>query len=133
MLAADAAIAWRQRMPQQPMDQSWHALSTDILTGMHEWRQQHPKATLREMELEVDARLARLRARMLEDMALHSAAADWETTPAAEQPTCPQCGVPLKPRGKQTRQLQTHGGRELTLDRRYGVCPSCQEGLFPPG
>ena len=120
-------------MPQQPAAQTWHTLSEDIVTGMHAWRVAHPKATLREMELEVDARLARLRARMLEDLALASAAADWEEAAAPEQPLCPQCGVPLKPRGKQTRHLQTHGGRELTLERRYGVCPSCQEGLFPPG
>ena len=118
-------------MPQQPVHQSWHALSEEILTGMHAWRQQHPKATLREMETEVDARLARLRARMLEDMALQSAAADWEPVHVADQPQCPQCGVPLKPRGKQTRHLQTHGGRELTLERRYGVCPSWQEGFSP--
>ena len=122
----------RHALHQQPLDQTWHALSEDILTGMHEWRQQHPTATLREMELEVDARLSRLRARMLEDMALQSAAADWQAVHATEPPLCPHCGVPLQPRGKQTRHLQTHGGRELTLARRYGVCPSCQEGVFPP-
>ena len=120
-------------MPAQPTDQTWHTLSEDILSGMHEWRHQHPQATLREMELEVDARLSRLRARMLEDLALQSAVADWEAAQATAQPQCPQCGVPLQPRGKQTRHLQTHGGRDLTLERRYGVCPSCQDGFFPPG
>src|SRR3712207_4757461 len=113
-------------MYKQPLNQTWHALSEDLLTGIHEWRQQHPKATLREMETEVDARLARLRARMLEDMALTSAAADWTAAQAPDQPQCPQCGVPLQPRGKHPRTLQTHGGRELVLDRHYGVCPSCQ-------
>ncbi len=120
-------------MNTQPPDQTWHALSEEILTAMHAWRQAHPTATLREMETEVDTRLARLRARMLEDMALQSPAADWAAAHVTEQPQCPQCGVPLKPRGKQTRHLQTHGGRELTLERRYGVCPACQAGLFPPG
>ena len=120
-------------MPQQPAAQTWHTLREDIVTGMHEWRVAHPKATLREMEREVAARRARLRARMFEDMALQRAAADWEGGQAMEQPRCPACGVPLKPRGKQTRHLQTHGGRELTLERRYGVCPACQAGLFPPG
>ena len=120
-------------MQQQRLDQSWHAVSEDILSGLHEWRHQHPTATLREMELEVDARLSRLRARMLEDMALQSVAADWEAAQATEQPQCPECAVPLQPRGKQKRHLHTHGGRELTLERRYGVCPACQAGLFPPG
>ena len=119
-------------MPQPPVDQPWHALSAEILTGMHEWRLAHPKATLREMETEVDARLARLRARMLEDMALQSVATDWEAARTQEQPQCPQCGLPLHPRGKQARTLQTHGGRDLVLERSYGVCPSCQDGFFPP-
>ena len=119
-------------MPQPTLDQPWHALSADILTGMHEWRRAHPHATLREMETAVDARLAELRARMLEDMALQSVAADWGTAPPEERPHCPQCGLPLQPRGKQTRTLQTHGGRELVLARSYGVCPACQDGVFPP-
>ena len=59
-------------MKQQPVEPTWHGMSADILSGMQAWRQQHPSATLREMELEVDAQLARLRARMLEDLALAS-------------------------------------------------------------
>ena len=116
-------------MPKAALDHTWHTLSAEILTGMREWRLAHPKATLREMELELDARWTQVRARMLEDMALASTAADWEAVPVPEQP---QCGCPLQPRGTQLRHLQTHGGRELTLERRYGVCPSCQDGFFPP-
>jgi len=40
----------------------------ELMSGMTEWRQQHPKATLREMEAELDERVAQLRAKMLEDM-----------------------------------------------------------------
>ncbi len=119
--------------PDQSLDQSWHAVSAEILTGMREWRLQHPKATLREMELELDARWARLRARMLQEMALASTAAAWDDAPASEHPACPQCAPPLAPRGSDTRRLQTHGGRELVLERHYGVCPACGAGLFPPG
>lgn len=32
-----------------------------MLTGMMDWRQQHPKATLREIEEAIDERLAKLR------------------------------------------------------------------------
>lgn len=53
----------------------WHQLTEDITTGMREWRIQHSKATLREIETELDARLARTRARMLEDLALQRTAA----------------------------------------------------------
>ena len=33
-------------------------------------------------------------ARMLEDLALASAATNWAATPAGQQPTCPDCGQP---------------------------------------
>ena len=68
---------------------------------------------------------------MLEDAALASAVADWQAT--GEPPVYPQCGTPLQARGGHPRQLQTHGGQGLKLQREYGVCPVCQTGLFPPG
>jgi hypothetical protein len=119
---------------QNPINETlWHDLTQQVMTGMHEWRLQHPKATLREIETELDARLARMRARMLEDLALHSAAAAWQDAPPTERPRCPDCGTPLQERTTQPRTLQTHGGQELTLERSYGVCPACGTGLFPPG
>lgn len=117
---------------RKDFDQHWRELSDEVLSGMKAWRLQHPRATLSEIEVALDERLARLRARMLEDAALASAAADWEAASGAV-PTCPQCGQPLQGRGKHPRQLQTHGGQSLTLPREYGVCPACQAGLFPPG
>lgn len=113
-------------------EQTWHQMTEDIMMGMRVWRTQHPKATLREMEDELDARWARVRARMLEDMALSSAAADWATTPDDHPPTCPACAHPLQRRGCETRTLQTHGGQELRLQRQYGTCSACGAGLFPP-
>jgi predicted RNA-binding Zn-ribbon protein involved in translation (DUF1610 family) len=116
-----------------PIDeQVWHQMTAEIMSGMREWRLAHPKATLREMEQELDRRWVRVRARMLEDMALASVAADWTATPAHQQPTCPDCGQPLQLRGADTRTLQTHGGEVLTLERQYGTCSACGAGLFPP-
>ena len=114
-------------------EQQWQQLAQEVVSGMKEWRHQHPKATLTEIETALDERLARLRARMLQDTALASRAAAWSDAPAAERPTCPECGTALVSRGRHTRHLETQGGREVTLPRRYGVCPACQAGLFPPG
>jgi hypothetical protein len=111
---------------------SWEDLSAEILTGMREWRLSHPKATLREIEQALDQRWYRLRARMLHDVALQSVAADWQQTTTSERPTCRVCGTALISRGKRTRQLKTHGGYKITLDRSYGLCPTCKKGLFPP-
>lgn len=84
------------------------------------------------MEQELDARWVRVRARMLEDMALASTAASWNDTASSFHPLCPDCGTPLHQRGSQPRTLQTHGGQDLTIERSYGVCPACGSGLFPP-
>lgn len=118
-------------MDSQLPDPTSDALSDDILTGMHEWRLQHPDASLTEIEQALDQRWYRLRARMLEDLALEREAANWQAK-TADRPTCPDCGRTLTRRGRQPRQLKTHGGRELTLTRSYGYCPSCKKGHFPP-
>jgi hypothetical protein len=117
-------------MTSEVPDPTDDTLSYDILTGMREWRLQHPNATLREIEEALDERWYRVRSRMLEDLALRSSAANWNE--AAERPTCPDCGGPLIRRGRQLRQLKTHGGQELTLTRTYGYCPKCKQGHFPP-
>jgi len=31
-------------------EQEWHSLSEEVISGMKEWRDQHPKATLQEIE-----------------------------------------------------------------------------------
>ena len=110
----------------------WQELTQEITHEMREWREQHPKATLREIETELDTRLSRMRVRMLEDLALTSSAADWTQTPAPEQPLCPDCQHHLDDRGAKTRLLQTHGGHQLHLTRSYALCPACGAGLFPP-
>src|SRR6476659_7857228 len=118
-------------MNRESADPTSDALSDDILTAMHEWRLQHPDATLTEIEQALDQRWYRLRARMVEHLALEREAAHWPSN-APHRPTCPACGRTLILRGRQPRQLKTHGGHELTLTRTYGYCPSCKKGLFPP-
>ena len=119
-------------MGNESQESNWEALSHEILTGIHEWRLQHPKATLREIELALDERLAPLRARLLQDVALHSLAADGNAPTDAERRLCAVCGTPLVLRGKRARQLKTFGGQQLTLERSYAICPTCKKGLFPP-
>lgn len=116
----------------EAMERRWRELSEEVLSGMKEWRQSHPKATFREIERAVQERLGRLEAQLLQDVALESSQRDWN--PASEEaPRCPVCEAGLHKRGKQTRSLQGRGGREIRLERSYGTCPVCGTGLFPPG
>jgi YgiT-type zinc finger domain-containing protein len=108
-------------------------VTEEILSGMAEWRQQHPTATLREIEAALDARWTVARAQILQGAALASAAADLRrTSPEARSP-CPTCGERLEARGQEDRTLTTHGDQPLTLRRTRAVCPACGTGLFPPG
>jgi ribosomal protein S27AE len=118
-------------MESEGKGKSWRGISEEIIVGMTEWRQQNPKATFRAIEEELDLRLAELRVRMLTDLAIASASAEWER--GTEAPVCPKCGAALQPNGKKKRKLQTRGGREVELEREYGVCPKCGQGIFPPG
>lgn len=120
-------------MGRDDFNQDWSSVSADMLSGVYAWRLQHPTATLTEIETAIDERLTRLRTKMLQDAALATPAADWAAAPPAARPLCPHCQTPLQPRGKQSRTLQTHGGRDLVFERSYGVCPACETGLFPPG
>ncbi len=104
----------------------------DVL-GMNQWRREHPKATLREIEEAVDERLHQLRAQLVQEVAQMSEVGEWSQQPEEERPRCVHCGTVLLSRGKQTRWLQTTGGEAIKLERSYGTCPDCGQGLFPPG
>jgi len=118
---------------EEEMDQEWRALSEEILSGMKEWRVAHPKATFREIEIAAGELASRLQARLVQNSALASEVGNWAKQPREERPKCPNCAVPLQPRGTHKRQLQGQGGKDVTLTRGYGTCPTCGMGFFPPG
>lgn len=112
-------------------DAAWQRLADEAWAGLAEWRHQHPKATLREIEQAVDERLAGLRARMVQDAALASASADSRV--GGGRARCPACGEPMQVEGARTRRLRTTYDQEVALTRAYARCPACGTGVFPPG
>jgi ribosomal protein S27AE len=113
--------------------QRWAGDAESVWTGMADWRAAHPKATLSEIEAALDERLNRVRARVLADLALASAAAEVAGAAAEERPRCDRCGTVLQARGPSERTLLTQGGAEVRLRRSYAACPRCGDGTFPPG
>ena len=104
----------------------------DVL-GMTQWRAAHPQATLREIEDAVDAQMKQLRAQLIQELVQIGEAGDWSEGPPEARRRCERCGTVLLSRGKQRRWLQTNGGEALKLERSYGTCPDCGQGIFPPG
>jgi hypothetical protein len=123
----DVNIVLRGLGVKDDFDSLWHKLSEEVMSGMKEWRLQHPKATFSEIEEALDDRLSKMRARMLEDLALASAAAN-----VSENVQCSECGSRLESRGHKARKIKTHHNQEIRLSRAYAVCPKCGASLFPP-
>jgi uncharacterized protein with PIN domain len=111
----------------------WSQDAASVWTGMADWRAAHPKATFREIEAALDARLNQVRARVLADLALASAAADLQAASRAERPRCARCEMVLQAQGQSERGVLTQGGAEVRLRRSYATCPQCGERSFPPG
>ncbi|MDI6769232.1 MAG: hypothetical protein QMD04_06100 [Anaerolineales bacterium] len=109
----------------------WQELSREAMQGMMSWREEHPKASLGEIEKTLDGHIMKLRAQMLEDAAQLSEMREWSQSAAV--PICPDCKAALEFRIKGKRELQTQGGYSIRLERDYGICPSCGQGFFPPG
>jgi len=106
---------------------NWHQMTDEVMTGMKDWQVGHPKATLKEIELELDIKLSKMRARMLETAALKQTEAQ-----KFDQAICPNCNVRMGPRGQRVRGLITQHNQEIELTREYQVCPKCNFGFFPP-
>jgi len=102
----------------------------DLIEGLNKWRETHPRATMREIEEEIDRRMTKMRARMITDTVMRSASTETEKR---KKGMCPKCGGEVKKKGKKKRKLETNGGREIEFEREYVTCQSCGHGFFPSG
>jgi len=109
----------------------WERMSAEVLSGMKEWVVQHPKATFAEIERETMKRMAQLQARIMEDVVQAMEAKEAQESPGVHY--CAECGAKMQPRGERERRIQSQGGQEVSIQRRYLVCPKCGAGFFPPG
>ncbi len=92
---------------------------------LQHWRRDHPRATLREIEAEVDRHLAQVRTHLLTQVAHQG--------PATVRPDCPTCGAAMQRVGRRERTVHTVHDETLTLRGDGYRCPACGAGLFPPG
>jgi hypothetical protein len=100
---------------------------------INEWRGKHPQASFTDIENTVDKQLAKVRAAMIQDLALESELRAFNQLPVGKRPKCPGCGKPLTANGKQSRQLITTHEQVVKLERSKGYCRRCRVSFFPPG
>lgn len=94
---------------------------------MSQWQQANPDATLTDIEEAVEAELAQLRKRLVEEMVREKEAV------SQEEPDCPQCGQSMVKNGRRRRKLKGKEGQTIELDRQQWRCLGCGATLFPPG
>jgi uncharacterized protein with PIN domain len=78
----------------------WDELYEEANREVQRWRRKNKKATLTEIEDTVDNELAKMRTRMVQDLAMASESADLRSMVKEERPKCPQCGRPLATVGR---------------------------------
>jgi len=113
------------------MSQQWANLFAKASRNTEQWRGEHKKATLTEIENTVDKELARVRAPMIQDLAMASQITDLTKMRPEERPRCAICGEPLVANGQQERTLMTDYEQPVKLTRSKGYCPKCQESFSP--
>jgi YgiT-type zinc finger domain-containing protein len=103
----------------------------EVRKELREWKRQHPRATLAEIERETMKRMAQVQAQIIEE--LSQSLSPEERRIAEETPRCPECQTKMQRRGQAERQQQAGGGQTIRIERSYWVCPACGAGIFPPG
>jgi DNA-binding transcriptional regulator WhiA len=69
-------------MQPEDLQERWKEQGEETFASVAQWRAAHPQATLAEIEQAVDEQMNRLRARMIEQAAQASAAAESEAREA---------------------------------------------------
>jgi predicted RNA-binding Zn-ribbon protein involved in translation (DUF1610 family) len=106
--------------------EAWAAQLGAAAVAFAAWREDHPRATLDEIEGAFDGLLQRVRADVVGEAATLSEEAQ------GRRP-CPECGELMVRKGKHERSLPGKDGGVLRLQRSYQSCRGCGVTLFPPG
>lgn len=84
--------------------------------------------TLSEIELLVQAAGERVKAELTAGLVSQAS----EEDRAAAGPLCGRCGRRMHYKGQKGKYIETETG-PVEVKRAYYYCPTCRQGLFPPG
>ena len=71
---------------------NWEQLFAEAEEQIRQWRKEHKRATLTQIEQAVDGQMARVRARIVEEMVQDNELANLQQVKESERPVCPVCG-----------------------------------------
>lgn len=119
-------------MEQEALARTFRAKLDGVAEGLAAWRVAHPKATLTEIQQAMNRCLEPVRAEIVAEVALASAATDLAKSPRSTRPRCEECGGRLSSLGRRRRTLMDERGERFALERTYAVCTVCGREFFPP-
>ncbi len=100
--------------------------ANELIEQMLDWTESTSRPTLTQIE-EIALDLRQQFGQALSESAIESQ----ESADPVALPKCPQCGQPMRPKGRKDKTVVARTG-ELNLERSYFYCPACKHGLFPP-
>lgn len=112
---------------------SWDDLYDEAKERSRKWRRANKQANLTDIENQVDANMAELRAKMIEELAHESELSDLRQVAREERPKCPECGSMVNANGQRERHVVTEHDQEVSLKRSKATCPNCGLSFFPSG
>ncbi len=102
--------------------------ATEMYAALEGWYDQHPEASLSEIEQEA----RRLRREMM-GKTLVILINGRSTGEGVNPPLCPACQQPMELEGYRDWEVSGLEG-DLKLERAYYICPRCEgQTIFPPG
>jgi len=91
------------------------------------WEEEAEEPTLADIEDEVLVLRKRLGIELAESVISGQASKQ-----PVDAPNCPRCGCKMRYKGQKDKGVESRLGF-LQTERGYYRCPSCGEGIFPPG
>ena len=114
-------------------EEKWQEAFIQVSHKARQWREQHRRAGLSDIEEMVDRELAQVRTQMVEDIAQASPMADIRRLASKERPVCPVCGGKVQANGYQRRRLVSQNEQGVKLRRSKAKCRECGTSFFPSG
>jgi len=103
------------------------ARAEEVIDEYLVWEESHPQPDLTQIE-DIALKLRKELGKEIAQMALEEQMAR-RPVPG---PKCAECGREMHYKGEKSNQLESRVGG-LEMERGYYYCPTCKEGLFPPG
>ena len=110
-------------------DAQWEQLAEEVMSGMKEWRLQHPRQAC--VRSSGAGRAFGKNAGTYVQDAVLAQCGGYQGGTGGRTASVRECGGELAERTQAVRHLVTQHNQTLEFERSYGVCPHAEQAFFP--